>query len=274
MTYFKLYWKCVVSKTENALGISGSVYRHCWLSQAGFRVGRATGSWKLGIWVTAQHIACMHRTAPQREWGRSKGQNPCCLETSKWWASVARTTLTTIKAAPCSRQSISFRETGMGASLQMVPCQQFLAHSTLQQWQESSAALKKATGEASAGLTVLPRPSQEDDHEALSCDPPRVLKFTQGQDCPSDSYLKLVKVIHMSIAQTQHWHLCSANCIIHQWHLPMVYSRLQASINSGEYNIQRSTDSNKAVFVWVLQFQSRRLRRYSPTYQTRKHFRK
>lgn len=178
------------------------------------------------------------------------------------------------KAAPCSRQNISFRETGMEASLQMVPCQQFLAHSTLQQGQESAAALKKATGTASTGLTVLPRPSQGADHEALSCGPPWVLKFIQGQDCPSDSYLKLVKVIHISIAQTQHWHLCSADYIIHQWHLPMVYSRLQASINSAESNIQRSTDSNKAVFVWMLEFQSRRLRRYSPTYQTRNYSRK
>lgn len=97
------------------------------------------------------------------------------------------------KAAPCSRQNISFRETGMEASLQMVPCQQFLAHATLQQGQESAAALKKATGTASTGLTVLPRTSQGADHEALSCGPPWVLKFIQGQDCPSDSYLKLVK---------------------------------------------------------------------------------
>lgn len=137
----------------------------------------------------------------------------------------------------------------MEASLQMVPRQKFLAHATLQQGQESPAALKKATGTVSTGLTVLPQPSQEDDHKALSCGPPWVLTFIQGQDCPSDSCLKLVKVIHVSIAQTQHWHLCSTDYIISQWHLPMLYSKLQASINSGEYNIQRSIDSNKAVFL-------------------------
>lgn len=148
----------------------------------------------------------MHRTTPHQGVRQIQSAKSLLLETSE-----ARTTQTTTKAAPCSRQSMSFNETGVEATLQMAPCQLFPAHSTLHKGKLSLAALNRATGTASTGLLVLPHTSQEDDHKGPSCGPSWVVKLIQGWHCPSYSCMKMAKAIHAYIAQTHHSRLHSSN---------------------------------------------------------------
>lgn len=184
--------------------------------------------------------ACM-KQPHNKDWARSKGQNRCCLETSKWWASVARTTQTTTKKASLlytehTPQRDRSRSTPV-ISFQNIP-EGTAVSSSSQQGQQGQQAL--------SSLYRCKHLRQTDDHKDLSCGRSQVVKLIQGWGCPSDPCLKVVKAIHPFIAQAQHWHQYSTDDIISQWHLQELRRQV------GGYNNQRRMDAHKATFAWML----------------------
>lgn len=195
------------------------MFRHCWLSQLGFRVGRATGNQRLETGVTVTHTDCMHahdNPTPQSE-ADPRGKITAAEKPLNDGPLQPVQHKQHPRLPSCSRQRIILRDRSGSAWPCRWPSQPFPAHSTPQKGQLPRAALHRAAEAARTGLAALPHRPRE-----VTPEPSPVDLRGQPSSCRGGAAQIVMLENGRSIAQTQHWHLCSTDYIISPWHLPVV----------------------------------------------------